>query len=217
MEKHLKNNYRYERKYVFHKTMLPALMSELYSNGFSTLYPERKINNIYLDTHDFRSVQENIDGISDRIKHRIRWYGNCFNQSEKIYEQKIKSEFVGKKKINKLGQFKLSSFDDVNQILNKVDKSFFKTDLKPTLYNSYSRKYFAGFDKKIRITLDNSLFFYSPLTKNKFYENKIILEIKYDQDHLFLNEFKMQQNLTKYSKYVKGISQTTFYKSVYIS
>lgn len=82
------------------------------------------------------------------------------------------------------------------------------------LYNSYKRKYFLSGDKKIRITIDKELKFYSPITKNKFEENNIIVEIKYDKDSKFINELKYLR-LTKYSKYVKGVTSTSFYNPIY--
>ncbi|SVD50132.1 uncharacterized protein METZ01_LOCUS402986 [marine metagenome] len=37
-------------------------------------YPDRYINTIYLDNPDYESVRDNLTGISDRFKTRIRWY-----------------------------------------------------------------------------------------------------------------------------------------------
>ena len=216
MEEHQKNKYRYERKYVFQQTKYFNLISELYKKGFFEIHNPRVVNNIYLDDWNFSSVVDNIDGVSERRKHRIRWYGEPFGLSKKFYEQKIKKEFVGEKKINFLGKFKLNSLESIHELYKRVSVDKFKIDLQPKLYNSYLRKYFSNPKEKIRITLDTKLFFYSPITKLHFNDFKIIIEIKYDRYSSFLNEFK-NHNMTKYSKYVKGITQTTFYLPSYSS
>lgn len=216
MEEHQKSKYRYERKYVFHQTKYFNLISQLYKKGFYKIHDSRVVNNIYLDDWNFSSVIDNIDGISDRKKHRIRWYGNPFALSEKFYEQKIKNGFIGVKELNSLGIFKLDSIQSVHDMYNKELANQFKIDLQPKLYNSYRRKYFSNSKQKIRITVDSELFFYSPITKLTFNDFKTIVEIKYDRYHPFLNEFK-NYNMTKYSKYVKGITQTTFYLPNYSS
>lgn len=215
MEEHQNRKYRYERKYVFHQTEYFNLKSQLYKKGFAEIYNPRKINNIYLDNWNFKSVVDNIDGISERTKHRIRWYGEPFEKSEKFYEKKIKQEFVGEKKINSLGKLKLNSLENIDEFYDNLYDQF-NIDFKPKLYNSYLRKYFSSSDGDIRVTVDTELFFYSPLTKIHFKDFKTIIEIKYDKFQFFLNDFN-GYNLTKYSKYVKGITQTTYYLPNYSS
>ena len=99
MVKLQKNNLRYERKYVFNRTYLENIISNIYSSGFTNIYSIRKINNIYFDNYGFSSVKDNVEGVCNRNKSRIRWYGKKFGSSLKFYEQKIKDEFVGWKKI----------------------------------------------------------------------------------------------------------------------
>ena len=214
MVKLQKNNLRYERKYVFNRTYLENIISNIYSSGLTNIYSIRKINNIYFDDYGFSSVKDNVEGICNRNKSRIRWYGKKFGSSLKFYEQKIKDEFVGWKKIKKLENIKFSSFDDIECKSKKLLDKIYPNNLIPTLYNSYKREYFIDQKNEIRITVDNDLFFYSPLTKNIFFENKVIVEIKYSKNKLFLNNFK-NFNLSKYSKYVKGITQTSFYMPIY--
>lgn len=216
MEEHQENNYRYERKYVFHQTKYYYLISQLHQEGFIEIYNPRFVNNIYLDDWEFSSVVDNVDGISSRKKHRIRWYGEPFELSNKFYEKKIKEEFVGEKKVDLLGEFKLDSLEKIDAFYNDNFIDRFKYGLSPKLFNSYHRKYFIDSKGDIRITVDSNLFFYSPLTKLNFKDFKIIVEIKYDSFQPFLNKLK-NFNMTKYSKYVKGISQTTFYLPDYNS
>ena len=48
----------------------------------------------------------------------------------------------------------------------------------------------------------------------KAFENNIVVEIKYKNDVNFSNNFN-NLTLTRYSKYVKGLLQNTFYKPNY--
>ena len=41
---------------------------------FNEIYFTRNVNNIYFDTVDFSSFIDNIEGVRDRKKVRIRWY-----------------------------------------------------------------------------------------------------------------------------------------------
>jgi len=87
-------------------------------------------------------------------------------------------------------------------------------DTTPTLYNSYQRLYFYNPIENIRITIDDDLFFYSPITKSKYYERELIIEAKFDKRTFFLNNLQ-NLSLTRYSKYVKGILKTSFSKTFY--
>ena len=223
MEDLQKDKFRYERKYIIKNVDLPSFIFEIQNNCFLEVFKERKINNLYYDSINLNSILDNIDGLSNREKHRVRWYGDTFKSSLKQFEIKFKSEFLNSKKIINIGEFQIKNHNDFHQtyirlleILRKNHLPLFcemnRKSLK--LYNSYKRKYFLSGDKKIRITIDKELKFYSPVTKNKFEENNIIVEIKYDKDSKFINELK-NLRLNKYSKYVKGVVSTTFYNPIY--
>ena len=69
------NNYRYEIKFVLDESSYSDALQWLYvcTNAVNR-YPDRYINTIYLDNPDYESVRDNLAGISDRLKIRIRWY-----------------------------------------------------------------------------------------------------------------------------------------------
>ena len=66
-------NYRYEIKVpiskynelIFHNWFLSLRNIRVHN-------PPREINNIYYDTLNFNSAKNNLDGISNRIKYRVR-------------------------------------------------------------------------------------------------------------------------------------------------
>ena len=224
MEEHQINKYRYERKYIIQNTYLSRFLSDVYSKDFIILFPKRRVNNIYLDDHNFSSLHHNFDGLSNREKYRIRWYGKQFEESKKTFEIKIKSEFLNTKENFDLGLLKLNSFQHINDFYSMV-KSELASSNKinfiakiynkfPTLFNSYERMYFENKLKQIRLTIDNNLIYYSPLTNINYIEKYIIVELKYN------NKIDLDNNLknlsyTRYSKYVKGTSQTSFSSIIY--
>jgi hypothetical protein len=223
MEDLQKNRYRYERKYLIRNVDLPSFLYEIYKNHFFEVFEERRINNLYYDDLDFNSLMDNIDGLSERKKFRIRWYGNTFENSNKQFEVKSKSEFLNTKKVFKIGKYKIKDFNDFNSSfenlcsylrINDQNLLFHFENKSLKIFNTYLRKYFLSRDREIRITIDNYLEFYSPLTKNVFKEPYIIVEVKYNNHINFLNNYN-QLTLSKYSKYVKGIISTSFHNPLY--
>ena len=217
-------NFRYERKFIIPFNKLELFIKSLYNEGFYSLHEQRKVNNLYLDNYDFSSLTQNIDGLSQRKKYRVRWYGSTFKNSLKIFEVKIKDEFLNKKTKLALGNIKLLDIDKIDIFYHSIKKSiwnegnykFFNyvNSKIPTLLNSYDRFYFSNLDKSVRITLDKNLKFTSPITKLKFNETNVIIEVKYNSKDYFNNNLK-NLSFTRYSKYVQGTSKTTFFNSSY--
>ncbi len=54
---------------------------------FKKLYTNRRVNSIYYDTFDLNCLWDNINGLSNRDKYRVRWY-NTINNSEVFFEKK---------------------------------------------------------------------------------------------------------------------------------
>jgi len=224
MEERQNSSYRYERKFVLAINRLNGLLASLYSQNYLEQYPERRINNIYYDDYNFSSVSENLDGLSQRKKYRVRWYGEKDENSNKTLEIKVKNEFMNYKINVRLGLLKLNNVYDFNNFNNDVIKSlnekneYYYHNLllrkRPTLFNSYKRMYFQNHHDDIRLTIDTDLYFFSPITNLNFKEKNIIIEAKFNRDVNFLNKFK-HLSLTRYSKYVKGTLHTSFFKPVY--
>ena len=66
----------------------------------------------------------------------------------------------------------------------------------------------------IRITIDQNIFYFSPVTKLSCRENKLVVEAKYDKELKFINNFSYLV-FTRYSKYVKGCVQTSYFSPNY--
>lgn len=220
------NKYRFERKYIIQAEFLDAFLFELLSHGYSEIFELRQINNIYLDDYDYTNVWDNVEGISNRTKCRIRWYGEQFAESKKTIEFKIKSNDVNRKEAIRLSKSQLNSFEAIDTYWDDVQSEMMKSRepqfysnqlfaLRPTLLNSYSRRYFINTDESVRITVDRDLFYYSPLTYTEAKDNSIIIEIKYDSDQILTNNLFGKLALIKHSKYIKGILLTSTFKAIY--
>ena len=216
--------YRYERKYIINFNYLQQFLGSLYSKNFTKKFSLRKINNVYFDDYNFTSLDENIDGLSVRKKHRIRWYGDTFNSSDKTIEIKIKNEFLNTKVNYLVPSIKLNSLNDIPAFYSKVS-NFVKesknlklhsimSPKRPTLFNTYERMYFENLFDNVRVTVDSRLEYFSPITKLKYKEKFIIVEAKYNNELRFQNNFK-NLSLTRYSKYVKGTLQTSVHNHSY--
>ena len=75
---------------------------------FSVQYPKRKINSLYFDDLNYSSINENLDGTSEKKKYRIRWYGPKNKLNNPIFEIKIKKNFENYKKL-----FNLKELDNL--------------------------------------------------------------------------------------------------------
>jgi SPX domain protein involved in polyphosphate accumulation len=187
------------------------------------VYYQRQVNNIYFDTLGYNDYFDNVLGVSNRKKIRIRWYGETFGHiSKPVLEIKIKKGLVGDK-----WSYKLQPFTLDNTFTNeKIQKIFDNSNLpppilesvkmvSPTLLNSYQRRYFLSADNKYRVTLDFKLLYHKIDKRfNNFNlatiadENNII-ELKYGlKEDKYVNAISTQFpfRLNKNSKYVNGVN-----------
>ena len=218
-----KNLFRYERKFIDASLLYEDIkhLIKIHPANFKKIFEPRYINNVYLDDNSLSLFSKNIDGIYDRVKFRIRWYGDLGTEiKHPVLELKIKKGLLGYKKHYRLNQFNL---DYINQ--NKYFKRIISDDnlpdsikeflefMNPKLINRYKRCYYISNNfPEIRLTLDNKIKYYNP---NNIYnktshvkENYNIIELKYDfgqdQNIEFVCEH-LKLRLSKFSKYVNGI------------
>ncbi len=218
------NNYRYERKFIFDtidKKLILTLI-KIHPANFKKAFPSRKVNNIYFDSNDVQSFDDNIDGIANRSKIRVRWYGtNKFKVKNPVLEIKSKKGLIGKKNSYNLKTFNIdNNFTKKNLIslintsnLSDHDKDILKT-YNLSVMNNYDRDYFISDDKKFRITLDENIKYYSIKNANNLFNEvykiyyQVIMEIKYldkydSYSEQITNFFPLR--LSKNSKYVEGL------------
>lgn len=218
--------YRYERKYLVEGMDTHSVRSlvKLHPALFVEPYPPRHVNNIYLDTPDMDYYYENVGGVMERRKVRIRWYGELFGPIHKpVLEYKIKEGFVGRKESYKFPSFSLDERFDRKVFQRLVAESdlpqevrYYLRDLDPVLVNRYYRWYYATPDGRYRVTVDTKMcFFHIDNVNNSFRHNQenylnMVVEFKYDLQHdpqagRIAQYFPFP--ISKNSKYVEGIER----------
>jgi hypothetical protein len=214
--------WRYELKYVVGNYSDCEINNMIIKHPakFSAIYEERKINNIYYDTVRYDAFSDNVIGVSDRLKIRIRWYGMTFTYiCNPVLEIKIKNSSVGRKELYKLLPFKLNKGYNPSDLLSVAKKNEMSILAKravlitrPVLINSYMRSYYISNCRRFRLTYDYDLGFYG--FRNEIYKKVIshnrILEIKFNKAHIAFAKnisahFPFQ--ISKNSKYVNGINE----------
>ena len=171
MEKVVNNKYRFERKIIVDSFSYQDLIYLFKSQGFSELFPERKICNLYLDDLNYSSYFDNVLGNSNRLKHRIRWYGELFGIHDKFtLEQKIKKGNVGIK----------NNFVVEKNLTNKVLAQDIQIKIIP------KSRAISSFQSKLSIT---------PINKNSSVLNLSFKDVNINKAEDFLNGLVEQYNL----------------------
>lgn len=221
--------WRYERKFVIrdlNKEGVETIL-KLHPALFSESYHERLVNNIYFDTMSMTNYFDNVNGKSQRLKVRIRWYEKLFGfVREPILEIKIKDGLLGTKYSSPLTSLNIDEQLTIGNIYELFDQGEMPVSLKLylkslnfALLNSYQRKYFISADRRFRVTIDSELRFFTLSPMGNIYLQETtdlthtILELKYDQEVANLADristffpFRM----TKSSKYTSGINYINY-------
>jgi hypothetical protein len=156
-----------------------------------------------------------VDGIADRRKFRVRWYGqDIFDIQNPKLEIKIKHNELGRKEIFPVQDFELN---DLGALAKEVSShSLLKLSFQPSLINSYQRSYYTTGNGDFRMTIDWQLQYFSPMyslgfSKYLISDESTILELKYDESKAEMADEILQYipfRHTKSSKYVTGMNLT---------
>ena len=215
---------RYERKFVVDALTLPEVeaLVRFHPALFSEVYPPRHVNNLYLDSPDLASYVDNLDGVRDRAKVRIRWYGDLFGLVHRpVLELKIKQGLVGRKEAHELPAFLIDREFDSDRLARILSGAGLSerlrhsvTTLDARLLNRYRRRYFLSSDGRVRLTMDSDLDFYRVGPRDHAFVARwrdrecTILELKYDVEHeerAAQVASRLPFRMTKNSKYVGGL------------
>lgn len=155
-------NLRYEVKFVGPPTQRSAVENWLHTHpaSFRTAYPPRQVNNIYFDDFNLSTYEENLTGISRRMKIRFRWYGLDTNEVAGTFELKMKRNRLGWKEHLRIPSLRIEGRPWGEIVCNLRDqlpmegRTWFDRYPQPTLINQYWRHYFVSYDGRVRVTLD---------------------------------------------------------------
>ena len=210
-------NFRYERKFIINNKISNLNIESILTSSkliFSQHFEDRIVNSIYFENKELSSITENFDGLNLKKKIRLRWYGDSNSIKNSSLEIKLKQGLLNKKKIYKIENFDepftYSNMDRINAFLKKKFK--FLKDYSSISSTHYKRKYFISFNKLIRATIDDKIF-YKKLSSFRNFEvekndlNKI-LEIKYSSklDNYIRHQLSnIKLRVSKNSKFVNSI------------
>lgn len=223
---------RHEKKYTFSLNNLSEVKKNINESKYSFYksYNNRYVNSIYLDSFNYSNYEENLAGLSNRSKARLRWYSDepfskISNKKDIFFEIKIRKNLFGSKLIHKL------NFSDIPDSCDTTSLIFYLRKVLPldflpyidhcsifSLGVSYEREYYENFTKKLRLTVDKNINFFKINSSNIFNfdqieKNKLdygVLEIKIPEK-IFGDTDVVNFNLTeitpgRHSKYTIGIN-----------
>jgi SPX domain protein involved in polyphosphate accumulation len=215
------SGYRYERKFV--TTILDPrevdTLIRLHPSFFREIHHGRFVNNIYFDTPSLANYEANVIGLAERLKCRVRWYGELLGGVAKpVLELKRKFALLGTKESHLLPPFDVDEKLVVNTIFDGADlpetlKLYLGT-LQPTLMNRYRRRYYLSADGDYRITVDWDLEFRrigpfaNSFREKSLSDRRVVVELKYDRGKEAVADritSHMRLRLSKMSKYVTGL------------
>ena len=221
--------HRHERKFLVDQLDAKQLQGlvRLHPQLFHEPYPPRHVNNIYFDTPDMDCYRDNVDGVANRCKARVRWYGGLLGPvARPVLEFKIKTGALGRKVSFPLPSLDVGRSLDRGSLRRLLLSSNLPPEweervrvMAPVLMNRYRRRYYVSRDQRYRLTIDSELEFRRvEMLGNRFLHRQedrftVILELKYgaadDNGAGRLAGF-FPFPRTKSSKYVQGIERVFF-------
>jgi len=223
---------RYEIKFILDEAGFSKARSWLYTYTSARLvHSPRTVNSVYFDDHSYSALQDNLAGISERRKIRLRWYND--EDREKIngirLEVKHRKGRLGYKDRYALPGLERNILDlkysELFPLLHARlggDDVFLVEDyFFPMLQVSYLREYFEGLNG-ISVTFDRPIAFYSPLAHMRPFEGvcvsypNSIMEIKFapeQKDNVAASLRCLNLTPKRHSKYLVGLA--TFGLAVY--
>lgn len=220
----MNQDYRFEVKIPIPLNRLEYMLSWLRLSplAFRQHHPDQYVNSVYFDSHQMACFSENLTGISNRNKMRIRWYHDITNSGKAQLEFKQRRSGKGCKVIYPLQL----NVDDPNiswsehikycqsqlplQALSEWDSQTY-----PILLGRYKRQYLVSFCGRIRATLDCNMevfdqrYWSKPnTTRSRKMGDYVLLELKCQDQHERLLSNLVSHcplNPSRHSKYVNGV------------
>jgi VTC domain len=190
--------------------------------GFCSAYPDRRVNNIYFDTWDYRAYAENLAGVSERTKLRYRWYGDSVGPAKGTLEVKQKRNHFGVKHRFVLPHAPYKPGDDwkairaaIRDAITPSGHLWFDQNPFPVMLNRYTREYFQTADGKIRATIDTEQQVYDQrLGREPNFDRRVIMQDTLVVEFKFAREdrqlavellAKMPLRVGRHSKYMNAV------------
>ncbi|MCI5191104.1 MAG: VTC domain-containing protein [Candidatus Electrothrix sp. AS4_5] len=220
----MSKEYRYEIKFILNEVSLTTALNWIYNHtNLQKKYQGRHVNSLYFDDLEFQSVRDNLAGISNRQKMRLRWYRNLNQIDGLVLEYKNRHGRLGyknkiiiqeKKNILDLPITKLS-LNIADILASKVLPMHFPdTFSTATLHTEYYREYFEDY-RGLRLTFDRDITFKQVMLHASLNDMctasypSVIMELKFPQElKLYVAHLLKNLPLTpkRHSKYLAGLA-----------
>ena len=190
---------RFEVKIPIPVEQMPKLMVWLRTHPllFSEQYAPRAVNSLYLDSCNLARYEENLNGISERKKVRLRWYGDVGDASKAKLEFKLRRSGKGRKIIFDAPlDLKRESFSwrealrDCYSHLPDEGHVYMGNGVMPILICRYQREYYLSGCQHIRATIDSDIEVFDQrysdrlnIVKPQSLGQYFLLELKCDSDY----------------------------------
>lgn len=131
--------------------------------GLREEYPPRQVSSLYFDSANYSCYCQSNAGASERVKLRLRWYGDLVAESPLTLEFKHRANHLGWKTQH---PFTLPDLRERNlralglrleEGLGADARALMAQLRVPVLVTSYHRHYFVTTDGGIRVTVDSAL------------------------------------------------------------
>ncbi len=196
MQKKEDNIKRHEIKFVFSNKHENKLLQNY---ELKKIFPDRIVESIYFDTSEFKFFHLSEEGITPRIKIRIRGYNNGLFENLEI---KKTNSYDRQKIVIKKFNYNLTDFYK-NLKSFGIDGIFTKK-----LKVKYKRSYYT-LENVGRITFDQDIVFSLPGNVNSLIKiNHKVMEVKVNSNYFDKNQIEKTVNLkeSRFSKYCIGIN-----------
>lgn len=205
---------RYERKFASGTLAGPEVeqLLRLNPDGFRVEHPPRHVNSLYLDTPGRAHYLASIDGVGDRIKVRIRWYGELDGASAaQRLEIKAKRGRAGLKRVFPSSRVGAPWPPDGGGLPPEIRELL--RGLEPVVVVRYRRSYWRSAGSGLRATVDTGIE-YRDAARGRLFDSPLadplsaVLELKYpvERDAQALRALRdLPLRATRSSKYVRGV------------
>ena len=161
------SRFRHEHKYIEPEINLIGMQMRLDRIMSTDIHASGKgyygIRSLYFDDYHSRYLYENINGVDERMKWRIRIYDR--NNSHISLERKIrKGDLISKQScsisaddLNAVLERSIAISTDNPPILNLFVKELKTANLKPSIIVEYERTPFVCAEGKTRVTIDRNI------------------------------------------------------------
>ena len=159
-------NARYEIKMICQEWSKERIAHELrlHPEAMRRIHPTRRVQSIYLDSHEGLALDQNLAGISEREKFRFRWYGESGPSVVGVLECKIRRNLLGWKQTLPIpqtmhleGMGRNDFMAALRQSATPSWRSQLDNGLEVAQWISYEREYYQTAEGSVRVTVDSNL------------------------------------------------------------